>query len=310
MAQTEGRQRFIARAVLIIILILVVLTLLGVAVDRAILRFGSTIWFALLPGIVGLALGLACAWVTVADLLNWRALRSSRIDPGQPLPHGGTVAISGRIACPQSPLTSPILERPCAAFMLRITGQRRNLSDSGGSYRSQLCGLEFALSEAILDTGSQKLRLLALPHVDPSFRTIAQGGETGKRALDYLESLREAGRNLDQADAEGCLISARSRLPPPAHQRLFITETQASSNQMSVTEDIVPVDEPVTVLAHFRAARDELSGDRRCGMKIFKGSIDECLKQLRKEYFGYARVAIPSIVVGAALLTCGYWWPG
>jgi len=308
MKQNGGRQRFVARAVLVFAVLVVGLTLFGVAVDQAVSRFGGVIWFGLLPGVLGLLFGLACAWACIADVLDWRALRSCRVKPEQSAKDGETVAFSGRITCTHSALDSPIFERPCAAFLTRINGQRR--SNSGSGYRSQLCGLEFAMTDSFLDTGDQRLRLLALPDVDISFRSIGQGGATGKRALNYLKTLRNDAQQCDEADAEGSLVNARTQLLPPVHEVMLIAETQTTSNHVSVIEDIVPLDETVTVLANFRAVRDELNGERRGGMKIFEGTIDECLKRLRKDWSGYARLAIPLVLIGSALLTVGYWWPG
>jgi hypothetical protein len=305
----SGKQRFIIRAVFVFALIVVALSLLTIAVDRATARFGGAIWFALLPGILAVFFGLLGTWAGTGDLLDWRSLKGRRVDPSALPTQDGTIAISGRVLCESEPLRSPLFERPCAGYLLRITGERRSRSSSGSAYRSQLCGLEFALADAVLDADGQRLKLLALPDVDIAFREIGQGGERGRKALHYLDTIRSDGQTADEASAEGRLIAAQARWLPPAHERLFIAETQTTSNQMSLIEDHVPIDTTVTILGHYRAARDELNGQRRGGMKLFAGNLDEATERLGREGRKTLGLAAPMVMLGTALLSCGYWWP-
>jgi hypothetical protein len=305
----SGREKFIARAVAVFTALVIGLTLFGVAAEHATARFGGLIWLALIPAVIATFFGVAAAWAGAADFLDWRAVRASRPDPDRPLPDGATVAVSGQIRCPNGALESPLFGQPCAAFMTRITGQRRSLSSSGSGYRSQLCTLEFALAEAFLDSGKQRLRLLALPDVGIEFRSTAQGGDIGEKAMQRIGWLESHGAPNDEANAEGRLITARTRVRPPLLERLFVANTETTSNPVSVLEDSVPVDTPVTILARHRAVRDELTGERRGGMKVFAGDYEACLIRLQKEWVRTAGLSVLLLLGGTALMTCGYWWP-
>jgi hypothetical protein len=161
-----------------------------------------------------------------------------------------------------------------------------------------------------LVTGERDFRFLAVPDVDTDFRQNALGGEWGDRAMDMIEAAREKGGGLDEPEARRRVSDAARHADPPLAGDFFVSAGTGGSPSLSVTEDAVPIDEPVTVLGTYVAGSRGLDGRRLGGMKVFKGTLDERLLALGGEIRKGLKVGLPSLALGVSLMTLVWWWPG
>ena len=91
-------------------------------------------------------------------------------------------------------------------------------------------------------------------------------------------------RRLEEAYARGKLEDARKATTAPRSADFFVASSQTAANTINVTEDIVPVDVPVTILGTYSSRTQGLEGRRRGGMKVFAGNLDERMESLGGEW--------------------------
>lgn len=306
----DGKQRFILKAILAMVVIVGALTLISVSVEATTARFGKIGWIPWLIGFFTFAAGLLAAWATIISILDWRALKRYRADPSDIFSDGQTVALSGQVRVDGEPLAAPFSQKPCAAFSYQVTGQRRGGGSSTSQYRQQLCLLGYHLLPAELDTGSRSFPLMAIPDVDTDFRSTASGGEWGDQALEQIRTAAETWPRAGEADARGKLEDARKTASAPQSVDLYVSSTQTGAPQLGIQEDVVPVETTVTILGTYAAGAGALDGWGLGGMKVFLGELDERLGELAKEWRKGLKVALPLLVVGFGLLTMAWWWVG
>lgn len=302
----KGSERFILTVVLGFAGMIVALTLIGISASATTQRFGGIGWAYLIIGVLAVAAALIVVWATVITSLDRRDLKRYRADPDDAFWPGQVVALSGCIRVEGEPLTAPFSGTACAAYNYQVTGQHRDLDNHD---RAQLCLLGFALADARLDCTSRSFPLGALPDVDTDLRENAIGGEWGDLGL---EKIQRAARNREPADgsqALGALSDARKVTNAPQSVDFFIAPTRAAGSKISVIEDAVPVNVPVTVLATYDARTGGLDGRRLRGLKIFAGTFDERLPILDQEWRKGMQVGPALLGIGLALLTLAWWWP-
>ncbi|NBB91977.1 MAG: hypothetical protein GVY32_02270 [Gammaproteobacteria bacterium] len=303
-----GQVIFVIKVAFALGLCVLCLLLITLSVNATTARFGAVGWVPLIAGILMLAAGLIVTWATAITVLDLRALRRYRADPDDRFEDGQTVALSGRVVTEGDALIAPFSQRPCAGYRYQVTAQRRDPGPDRGT-RQQLCLLGFHLERAFLDCGSRHLALGAIADVDTDLRGTAMGGDWGERGLAMIRSGAEAWTHASEEQVRGSLEEAlRETRVPIAIDRL-VASTRASENQISVTEDIVPVDEQVTILGTYLTRTGGLAGRRIGGMKVFAGGFDERLKALGEELRKGALIATPLVIAGVALLTLPSWWP-
>ena len=125
-------------------------------------------------GGLSLFFGLLLPHAALGRFLDRRALRIHQVDPESALADGQQVALTGRILMEGAPVTAPFSETRCAAYSYQVTGERLSVSNSSSHTRKQLCLIGYALGHAVLDCGSRRFRISAIPDVDASDRTISQ----------------------------------------------------------------------------------------------------------------------------------------
>lgn len=306
----DGKTKFIIKSVIAIVVIIVLLVMIGVSVDATTGRFGNPGWIHWIIGFFISAAGLLVAWGTVVTWLDCRNLRTYRADPDDPFTDGQSVALSGRVSVEGDPLKAPFSGKPCAAYSYQVTGQRRKHSGDSTRYAQQLCLLGFHLAPAELDCGTRKFPLGAIPDVGDNLRSITTGGEWGERAMGQIEAGAEQLPHAEEIDARGKLEDARTATKPPHSVDYFVAPNRTASNTINVTEDIVPVDVPVTILGTYSSSTQGLEGQRMGGMKVFAGNLDERLASLGEEWRKMLKIGVPLLVVGFGLLTLAWWLPG
>lgn len=162
----------------------------------------------------------------------------------------------------------------------------------------------------MLDCGVRKLALGAIPDVDDEYRSIATGGGWGDRALKLINASAKELSQVGEADARGALEEARTVSTAPQSVDYFVAPTRTGANQIGVTEDVVPLETPVTILGTYSAKTQGLDGRRRGGMKVFAGELDERLAGLDEEWRKGLKIGLPLLAVGLGLFTLAWWLPG
>ena len=301
-----GSMQFIFKATLTFLVMVIGLVLLSISVEQTTARFGSVGWIHWLVGLGLFAIGVIAVWATVITGLDRRALRAHRVDPEGPLEDGQIVALTGRVRVQGEPLKAPFSGTPCACFNYRVSGLR---SSSDNGTRGQLCLLGFEITPAVLECGARRFNLLAVPDVDTDLREMSTGGPWGEMGLARIKGAAETETSADEPDAQGALSEARTHTRAPRAVHRFVAPTRSSSINISVVEDHVPVDKPVTVLASYASLAQGLDGRRWGGMKVFLNGIDERLVVLDHEWRKGLRIGLPMLVGGLALLTLASWLP-
>lgn len=303
----EGRERFILKVALVVPLLIGALTGVGLSVDATTGRFGGLGWLLIIPGVLAAAAGALGGWATAITWLDRRGLRRRRADPNDQFEDGQWVALSGKVRISGQPLVTPLSEKLCAAFSYKITGEARSGSDNHN--RQQLCLLGFGLADASLDCGDRSFPLRAVPDVGTDLREIATSSDWRERAMALIDQAAKDWDQASQADAEGKRIDAGRFAQPHLDTHLFVSGTRGTSNTLGITEDHVPIDQPVTVLATYDGVSGGLMGGRVRDMKVFAGRIDEKLAVLDDEWRKGLMWSIPLILAGVGLLTLASWWP-
>lgn len=303
----EGRERFILKVMLVVPLLIAAFTGIGYSVEAITGRFGGLGWLIIIPGILMVAAGVLGGWATAITWLDRRGLERYRADPRDRFEDGQKVALSGEVRVSGEPLITPLSQMPCAAFSFRVTGEGISASDHHS--RQRLCLLGFGLADALLDCGDISFPLRAVPDVGTELREIATSSDWRERGMALIDQAAEQWDRASQADAEGKRIEAGRFVQPRLDIRLFVSGTRGTSNTLGITEDHLPIDRPVTVLATYDAVSGSLKGGHVRDMKVFAGRIDEKLAVLDEELRKGLMVSIPLIATGVGLLTVASWWP-
>jgi hypothetical protein len=305
---TIGRFRFMLKIAVAMIASIAGLFLIGLSVQATTTRFGNPGWIHLIIGLLAFVAGLIVAWSSAVSWLDQRNLRALRARPGDAFKDGQQVALSGTLRVSSAPLEAPFSKKACACYSYQVNGRRRTSRANDNHYRQQLCLLGFEMAETVLDCGTSRLPLRALPDVDTDFRSTGMGGALGDRALHWLGEF-SAGPLSTEADAREAVENARLHIQPPQSASFFVAPTQGGANAISVLEDAVPVNVPVTVLAAYASLSRSLDGRRPGGMKIFAGGFDERLAALDGEYRKGLTLGVPLLVIGLGLLSLAWWLP-
>jgi hypothetical protein len=303
----EGRERFILKIVLIVPLMMAAVSGIGFSVEATTARFGGIGWLFIIPGVLIAAAGALVAWATAITGLDRRGLRRYRVAPLDRIEDGQKVALSGTVRISGEPLITPFSRKPCAAFSFRVTGEGRSGSDNHS--RSRLCLLGFGLADAALDCGERSFPLRAVPDVGTDLREIATSSDWRERGMALIDQASEQWERADQPDAEGQRIQAARFVQPRVEKNLFVAGTRGTSNTLGITEDHLPIDEPVTVLATYDAMSRSLKGSHVRDMKVFAGHLDDKLAVLDDEWRKGATVSSALLAVALVLLTLAAWWP-
>ncbi|MDO3387644.1 hypothetical protein QWI17_17505 [Gilvimarinus sp. SDUM040013] len=306
----RGRQWFIFKVVFAFVIIVIALQVIQVCSDATIARFGSWGWVHLVVGILLCVASAVVFWATGVTWLDRRNLRAYRASGDESFSDGQHVALSGCVRTDQEPLQAPFSGQECAAYAYQASGQRRSRSSNSTGYVQQLCMLGFAMVPARLDCGSRQFPLHAMPYADDDLRTISQGGDWGDIGLEQINAAAESMEPTPEEDARGQLTEVNGVTRAPISKSFYVAPTQTSANQISVILDVLPLNTPVTLLATYCGPRKSLEGNRRGGMKVFAGSMDECLKTLDYDFGKGLKLSAPLAATGVALLTLAWWLPG
>lgn len=307
---TSGKSRFIFKATAFIVMFIVFLVLADLSVNATTTRFGNIGWIHLMIGFLTFVAGLIVTWGTAITWLDRRNLRAYRSDPDDAFTDGQSVALSGRVQVDGEPLKAPFSGKACAAFSYQVTGQRRSRSSSSNQYVQQLCLLGFHLAPAVLDCGARQFPLGAIADVDDEYRSTGTGGDWGDLGLERINAGAEALPQASEEVARGKLAEARAGATAPQSVDYFVAPTRTGANQITVIEDIVPVETPVTILGTYSANTRGLDGQRMGGLKVFAGKLDERLAGLDEEWLKGLKIGVPLLAVGLVLLTLAWWLPG
>jgi hypothetical protein len=223
--------------------------------------------------------------------------------------NGQPVALAGRVQVAGEALEAPFSGRRCACYSYVVNGQQRNYGNASGSYRQQLCLLGFGLAEAVLDCGSRRFPLGALPDVGADLRSVSSGGVWGERAMARIEHVQQGGEKTLELDARSAVENARLYAMPPMAVDLFVAPTRTGASAIEIVEDAVPVDVDVTVLGAYVTRTGGLDGQRRGGMKVFGGDFAESLTALDEDWRKGWLVGLPLLTAGLVLITLTWWWP-
>lgn len=306
----HGRQLFIFKAVFAFVIIVIALQIIHVCSNATIARFGSWGWAHLIIGILLCVAGAIVFWATSVTWLDRRNLRAYRASGDEAFSDGQHVALTGLVRTDQEPLQAPFSGQECAAYSYQASGQCRSRSSNSTGYVQQLCMLGYAMVPAQLDCGARQFPLHALPYADDDLRSISQGGDWGDIGLEQINAAAESMDPTPEKDARGQLIEAKAVTQTPVSKTFFVAPTQTSANQVSVILDVLPLNTPVTLLATYCAPRNSLEGHRRGGMKVFAGTLDECLKTLDDDFGKGLKLSAPLAMAGVALVTLAWWLPG
>jgi len=298
---------FFVKVTLALATITVVLYMFSVSVEANTSRFGQTAWIALIPGMLAFVGGIFVTWANAIIWMDRRALKRYRISPDQIMLDGQTVALSGKIIVEGQPLISPFSETPCAGYTYKITGEGRERSNSSSNRR--LCLFGYHLTHASLDCGSHQFPIGAIADVDVDLRNTTMENRWGDRGQALIKAAANAGSPVDEFTTRDTLDKAYKQTTVPCAQDFFIGHNQGTSNSIGVIEDVLPVDQPVTILGTYQVRTGGLDGRRFGGLKCFAGHLDERLTKLDKEWRMALKVGPPLLVVGFALLTLARWLP-
>lgn len=307
----QAKEQFIFTAIMFILLLIAFLFLITMCWEAAKERFGTPGFIPVIIGALTLFGGGLVSWGTVITWLDRRALRRYRTDPKSAFEIGQVVALSGYVRVNGTPLEAPFSQTPCAAYRYQVTAQRRNIR-SNNSTRQQLCLLGFALSDAHLDCGTRSFPLHAVPDVDTDLRSISTGGEWGDLGRDMIDDAANNEERVDEPFARGALSYAyKTTIPtqPPLAKDFFVSSTRSAGPEISIIEDAVPINTPVTVLAAYDARTGGLDGKRLGGLKVFAGQLDERLAILNQGWRKGLQISLPLLATGTALMTLAWWLP-
>ena len=298
---------FFVKVTLALAMIIVVLYLFSVSVEANTARFGQIAWIALIPGMLAFVAAIFVTWSNTIIWMDRRALRRYRATPDQIMLDGQTVALSGKIIVEGQPLISPFSETPCAGYTYKITGEGRESSNRTSNRR--LCLFGYHLTHANLDCGSHQFPIGAIADVDTDLRNTTMENHWGDRGHALIKAAAEAGSPVEEIATRDTLDKAYRQTTVPCAQDFFVGHNLGTSNAINVIEDILPVDQPVTILGTYQVRTGGLDGQRLGGLKCFAGHLDERLVELDKEWRMGLKVGMPLLGVGLALLTLARWMP-
>ena len=307
-APKSKQLRFAMTAMFLLVLFGVFSVFASWTVDAATSRFGSASWWYLLPAFLVIAAGLIVAGATTVTFRDHNAMRKYRLGPNHTLNDGQQVAVSGRIRIKGVPLRSPYSRQPCAGYRYEVSGQRREIG-SDNHNRTQLCLAGYALATAYLDAETRRFRINAIAYADDELRSIKTGGDWGQRAFDDIRSRAETLPATPEIEVRATLASAQERVEPPTAADFIVRQTIGASNTISVTEDILPIDREVTLLATYSAETNSLEGKRLGGMKAFQENLDQQLEIQQKDIRQGLLVTLVLLGVGIPLISLAWWLP-
>jgi hypothetical protein len=308
-SQSRYRKRFIAQSVIFILAAIVFLTYIGWSQEATTSRFGNLGWVPWTIGCLSLFFGLLLTHATAGRFLDRQALRIHQVDPESVLVDGQQVALSGRIRVEGDPVEAPFSGTRCAAYSYRVTGQGSSGSGSSNHSRKQLCLIGYALCPAVLDCGSRRFRISALPDVDSDLRTNAMGGDWGRRALERIRASAKTTPAVGELHAMGELGLVRERVEAPLSVDSYVAPTRGTDNTLNVHEHILPADTDVTLLATYSSRQDALDGRRSGGMKAFPGTLETRLAAMDQEFSKDWKLSLVLLAVGLSLTSLVSWMP-
>lgn len=307
-SEQRYRTRFIIQSVLFILAAIVFLLFADWSQWSLTSRFGNWGWVPWFMGGLSLFFGLLLAHATLGRFLDRGALRVHQIDPESALADGQQVALTGRILMEGDPVISPFSRTRCAAYSYRVTGERLR-TDSSNHSRRQLCLIGYALGHAVLDCGSRRFRISAIPGVDDDLRADAMRGEWGQLAFDRIRDVPETTSAVGELHARGELGSIRERVEAPLSVDRYVAPTRGTSNTMNVNEHVLPLDTDVTLLATYSSVSNSLEGRRSGGMKAFPGSLETRLAIMGRELRKDTKLSVILLVIGIFLPSLASWLP-
>jgi hypothetical protein len=265
-------------------------------------------------GLVLLLVGLLLAWLGIlaakrAYLLDAPLVRAADLQPG-------FCRVRGRVVAVDEPMRSPVTDRPCVYYRLRVLEEKRkwkkNLS-VGRTPVGQIVAMYLGgflggmMYRAMTDdeTGSSKGRHQLLPVLD---------------AADSIPLVIEdaSGRvPVDLRDAE-VIAKEKSRIvcdfqhPAPDRlrdllrkkYRLHTVDDNGKLKTMNFTEDLLPEGVKVTVIGTVEAGPDGAPCFRAAsdGLLVSERDVGKQAKSARKAAFGFAVAAGGTLLLAVGTL--------
>lgn len=307
-APKSKQLRFAITALFCLVLFCIFAEVAEWTVDTATSRFGGASWWYLLPSFLVIVAGFLIGAATIVAWRDGSAMRKYRLGPNSTLKDGQQVAVSGRIRVKGDPLQSPYSEQPCAGYRYEVKGQRQEIGSDNHS-RTQLCLAGFALAPAFLDSKTRRFRINAIAYADDDLRSVKNGGDWGKRAFDEIRARAESLPQSPEIEVRAAMASADESIEPSTEADFFIRHTRGASNTISVTEDILPIDREVTLLATFSEKNNGLEGKRLGGMKVFQENLERQLEIQKKDARQGLLVTMILLGIGISLISLAWWLP-
>lgn len=258
-------------------------------------------YLVFLFGVVGL-------WGAVGDWRVYRLLQQGRLRLEGTVTAGDRVAMSGRLRIDGEPLISPFSRQPCAAYTYVVTGSRRLASGSGASKQQQLALQGFAMQPTRVEGDGMRLTLMALPEAEPELTESKLGGEWGKRARGWIDDLSaDPGAKSSESESTGILLNARASVEPPVRVDCCIYKVEDADIGLTVTEEVVPIDEAVCVLGTYEALDQGLSG-RNGPILVYRGTAEQVSARLSKDMRGSTRIGLICVLLGGGVCIAPLLW--
>lgn len=258
-------------------------------------------YLVFLFGVIGL-------WGAAGDWRACRVLQHHRLRPGGQVTSGDRVALSGKLRIDGEVLTAPFSQRPCAAYLYRVTGSRRRASGEGVRKQRQLALQGFAMQPVHLEADGMTLSLMALPEAEPDLTESRMGSDWAEKARGWLNGLADGSwQRSSELESYSLLLNARAMVTPPLRADHWIYNVEDSGVGLTVTEEAIPADEPVCVLGTYEALEQGLSGHDG-GIIVYRGDAEQVIARLSKDMRDGARVGLICAVLGGAACLAPLLW--
>ncbi len=253
---------------------------------------GIALLFAVLLGNA-----MACDW------LNLRVLRRGEVT--DPDAHAGAIgAVSGMPWVEGDALLSPFSGQPCAAFSYSVNGRRRSQRSGSSDTHSALSLLGFAMRPTVIETSGASVRIQSFPVFDAEFRRNEEGDDWGNRAREMVTRLAGGGASASESGARGHLLEVQHNRIDSADASYFIADWGTPGDRLAVQEEILPVDDAVTLIGTLESDPAGISGRRRRwggNLVAYRGEASSVRAHLEGEMKRY-RTALAILVIVAT--TC------
>lgn len=299
MAMHAPGLRFVLSVIPAVILLLALFAAISAGIDRASNGWGIA---AAIGGGISLGLGVMLARAVIRD---WRSLRwiAAHGRKGGPAPaDGAKLAVDGLLRC-DDPLVAPVAGAACAAYVVRISQQaQRSGDDTGTTSVVTAASLSFRPCRLQSDDGDFALR--ALPELDQGLRIA----DEGKTKPNRVQALLDALMNVEPAPIEGFdeqRLALRDSAVRAVDDRWRTFEQSPPVDRVRFHEEHLPVDVPITVLAHYDLPGSALVPGRGVFGRVvhaYSGSLDEVAARLGAEVRQFGRVGVVMVFLGIALL--------